>query len=374
MGDLLELSPSGTLEFRVAATKSSATTLTARNLSKDKAIALKVKTTQPSWYYVRPNQEILGPGESLEISITLIENESRRSFALHLKGTPLDHSRHRFQVQSCTLTDGLAGEIRGIVDNNDGRKKALAKVWNEVAQNNSDKSRSSSGSGSSSGGLKNTQLKVVYVYDDNDALMPSEMGLDENGQLLDNPLKSKPVVVETVSSRVEKMRQEFKEEAEKADYGSTREIPENFEAAKVLYKKLKKKYVALEDWTIALTGQLDAIRAEVDGLRNQVAKEKMAVASEQAAAVLKKEEGKGASNESGKSKGDPQAPLIDIRRRGNQSMFMAVLDMRLSLFIVGAGVVIAYLLGRTSPSLFSFDNFSLGDYIKVQGAVQDNSL
>lgn len=356
-GDFLELNPSGTLEFRVASSKSSTTTLTAKNLSEDKAVAVKVKTTQPSWYYVRPNQEILGPGESLDISITLIETESRRSFALHLKGMPLDHSRHRFQVLSAPLTDGLAGEIRGIGDNTDARKKAFMNLWSQVSNQGADDKSGSS----SSGPLKSLQLKVQYTYEDSDTLVPSEMGLDEDGRLLDNPMKSKPVVVETVSARVEKMRKEFKEMAEKADYGSKREVPESFESARIMYKKLKKKYVILEDWTIAMTGELDTTRAEVDGINNKITKEKQQAASRK----LPPSPGGGSAGDdnSSRSKGGP-APLVDIQRKPNQSLLMAILTMRLSLLIVGAGVVIAYLLGRNTPQVSDLAAFSLANYIK----------
>jgi hypothetical protein len=44
------------------------------NTSKFK-IAFKVKTTQPSWYYVRPNQQVLDPGQIENVVIVLVEAE-----------------------------------------------------------------------------------------------------------------------------------------------------------------------------------------------------------------------------------------------------------------------------------------------------------
>jgi hypothetical protein len=45
-----------------------------KNISSSKII-FKVKTTQPSWYYVRPNQQLLDAGESEKVMISLVESE-----------------------------------------------------------------------------------------------------------------------------------------------------------------------------------------------------------------------------------------------------------------------------------------------------------
>ena len=49
-------------------------TLKVTNTS-DTKVAFKVKTTQPSWYYVRPNQHILDVGQTEEVTITLVDSE-----------------------------------------------------------------------------------------------------------------------------------------------------------------------------------------------------------------------------------------------------------------------------------------------------------
>lgn len=40
-------------------------------------VIFKVKTTQPSWYYVRPNQSVLDVGESEEVSVVLLDTECK---------------------------------------------------------------------------------------------------------------------------------------------------------------------------------------------------------------------------------------------------------------------------------------------------------
>jgi hypothetical protein len=339
MGDLMELEPKGVLEFKINANKSARTTLVAKNTSSSKAIAIKVKTTQPNWYYVRPNQDVLGPGESRDIEITLIESESRRSYALHLKGMPLDLSRHRFMAQCCTLTDKLATEICELQGDSEEKKKAFASLWDPDTVS------------SESGPTKNTKLKVVYNYSDDNTL-PSEMGLDENGNAVAIN-KKKAVVVESVSSRVEKMRLEFKEMAEKADYGTSRVVPDSFESALHMFTSLKRKYVALEDWTMSLTGELDTVRAEVDGLSSQVARAKT-----DAAAAGKSGSGSGGSKSSSTSKNKDEGALLSINMDKDKSLFMGIAAMRLSLLIVGAGVLLAYLAGRNVAPVLDYDQLA----------------
>ena len=44
------------------------------NISQNKVV-FKVKTTQPTWYYVRPNQHVLDIGQTEEVVIVLIQSE-----------------------------------------------------------------------------------------------------------------------------------------------------------------------------------------------------------------------------------------------------------------------------------------------------------
>lgn len=40
-------------------------------------VVFKIKTTQPSWYYVRPNQAILEPGQSEDVTVVLVDTEAK---------------------------------------------------------------------------------------------------------------------------------------------------------------------------------------------------------------------------------------------------------------------------------------------------------
>ncbi len=45
-----------------------------KNTSPHKAV-FKVQTTQPAWYYVRPNQQLIDVGQTEEVSLVLIDSE-----------------------------------------------------------------------------------------------------------------------------------------------------------------------------------------------------------------------------------------------------------------------------------------------------------
>lgn len=40
-------------------------------------VLFKVKTTQPTWYYVRPNQQILNAGQTEDVAILMVEAECK---------------------------------------------------------------------------------------------------------------------------------------------------------------------------------------------------------------------------------------------------------------------------------------------------------
>ena len=71
---LITLSPPDCLTFHLSKNTEAREVLKVTNVSNSKII-FKVKTTQPSWYYVRPNQSLLQEGESENVVIVLIEND-----------------------------------------------------------------------------------------------------------------------------------------------------------------------------------------------------------------------------------------------------------------------------------------------------------
>mmetsp|Transcript_28086 Transcript_28086/g.42488 ORF Transcript_28086/g.42488 Transcript_28086/m.42488 type:complete len:317 (+) Transcript_28086:91-1041(+) len=73
-------------------------------------LAFKVKTTQPRRYLVRPNQGVVAPGGTEQVSIMLVDKDKQvllQSFD-RLGQSALDHSKDKFLVQSCAVTEGFA--------------------------------------------------------------------------------------------------------------------------------------------------------------------------------------------------------------------------------------------------------------------------
>lgn len=89
---LIVLNPPKELEFNLSRTESSEQKLTITNVHSG-PIAFKVKTTAPKAYLVRPSNDMLPRGESIDIQIFLQPNVGRE--------TP-----HRFLVQAVALPEG----------------------------------------------------------------------------------------------------------------------------------------------------------------------------------------------------------------------------------------------------------------------------
>ena len=65
----------------------------------------KVKTTQPSWYFVRPNQQVLEKGKEETVVVVLVEEERRDLLKDRQK---LKNEKHRFLVESKVIMTLLA--------------------------------------------------------------------------------------------------------------------------------------------------------------------------------------------------------------------------------------------------------------------------
>ncbi len=68
-------------------------------------MVFKVKTTQPSWYFVRPNQQVLEKGKEETVVVVLVEEERRDLLKDRQK---LKNEKHRFLVESKVIKTLLA--------------------------------------------------------------------------------------------------------------------------------------------------------------------------------------------------------------------------------------------------------------------------
>ena len=112
---LFSLSPDDKLKFNLSFAGPRTTYLTVSN-SSNGPIAYKVKTTQPSWYYVSPNQDVIPAGGSFKVLISLVDEMNKSLLELYVNGTKENLDRHRFQVQAVPLHEALFEEFKGLED------------------------------------------------------------------------------------------------------------------------------------------------------------------------------------------------------------------------------------------------------------------
>lgn len=95
----------GVLTFDLGKGPAPKTFLSMSNPSETCNVLFKVRTTQPMWYFVRPNQDIIKPGETVELVFTLTDAECERFLQLHRSGSPESVDKHRFLIQSRSLEE-----------------------------------------------------------------------------------------------------------------------------------------------------------------------------------------------------------------------------------------------------------------------------
>lgn len=100
MASLLSFSTNdNVLHFKLDRNVAPKASLKMTNISSSKAI-FKVRTTQPMWYFVRPNQDLIEAGQTIELIFTLTEPECNRFLDLYREGSPESVDKHRFLIQA----------------------------------------------------------------------------------------------------------------------------------------------------------------------------------------------------------------------------------------------------------------------------------
>lgn len=144
----LEVSPDSALQFTITRDPPSSEggdgssrcvmTLTHPGLTK-KHLAFKVKTTQPRRYLVRPNQGIVAPGSSETVSILLVDKDRQVLWSTYdrLGQSALDHSKDKFLVQSCVVSEDFSSQFHNEPRVEGGQYKkelveSLTAMWNQT--------------------------------------------------------------------------------------------------------------------------------------------------------------------------------------------------------------------------------------------------
>lgn len=281
---LVSLNPPTTLVFNLERGKQPKAVLKVTNVSSSK-IVFKVKTTQPTWYYVRPNQQMLPAGKTEDVKILLVETECDRFLdqAAANKEEKLD--KHRFLVQSKIIGENDYTRILTIPV--EQRSDEFSKLWE-----------------GSKDDRKNIKLKVDFKYPDATAASTPSSGKST----------TMPPVSENVRSKLSVDNPSNTPSAN----GTGDESSMGNNLAEL--QALRKKYDAVVEYTVHLTAERDAIVSQLDTSQRELAKEK-----------------NGKRKDSGK---------LDSKSESGQGGDRKTVEKGFSLFVVLFTALVCFLIGK----------------------------
>lgn len=296
---LIKLTPSSTLSFQLERGAQPKTVLKVANITASK-ILFKVKTTQPTWYYVRPNQQILAPGQVEDVAILMVENECNRYLEQVAQHTEEKLDKHRFLVQSRIIEDSDYNRIISLPTSQ--RSDEFSKLWDGPKDDR-----------------KSVKLKVEFTYPDSPGPF-SDPGSASTTRRAPS----------TVSENVENVRSRLSAGAADnattpgrntaSDEGITHGGA-NPDAIFGELQGLRKKYDAVVEYTVHLTAERDAIVSQLEAAQRELTKEK------------NRKKGDSGATTAGSGKNDKAADK-------------KVVEKGFSLFVVLIAALICFLFGK----------------------------
>lgn len=276
-----EISPKEYLPFELLSTEDCKASLRVSNNS-DSAMAFKVKTTQPNWYIVRPNQDVIGARQSLLFEVSLVSSVKDKLIHDHENGQEEDMTMHRFLIQGAPIDAETFQNISNGAS--DVKSSELVEVWSNATKEGITGSKNS------------PRLKVNLIYIKADEI---EEGLYSPEQLTHS-------------------------------------------AASTELESLKKKYVIAADYTTKLTQERNVAKLKVQKLTEDIKTEERNAAKVESAGVANDTatgNGNGHGDASKTSVGVNSSSKTSRRSKGAD-------NKNYSLFIVLIVMAIAYAAGR----------------------------
>lgn len=234
---LVSLNPSHIIPFKLELGTQPRTVLRITNISGQK-IAFKVKTTQPNWYFVRPNQDVLDANQSEDVVVLMVESENTRLLDMASNGEPKsdEDKSHRFLVQSKIISDA---EFQRIKSTNPSQKiDELSKLWE--GPNKDDK--------------RNIKLKVEFIY-------PDQVAAATRGPSVGNKFPA------SVSENVDNVRNRLARNTAEADSVTASGNPA---LISMELQNLRKKYDAVVEYTVHLTAERDSIVSQLEAAQKEL--------------------------------------------------------------------------------------------------------
>lgn len=243
---LIKLTPSSILTFQLERGSQPKTILKVANTSNCKVV-FKVKTTQPTWYFVRPNQQVLNVGQVEEVAIIMVDTECNHYLDQVATRTEEKLDKHRFLVQSRVIEDADYNRILDLPSTQRGDE--LSKLWDGPKNDN-----------------RSVKLKVEFALPDRTPKADSA--------------SRRPAA--TVSENVENVRSKLSIHEPSDNYSSVIANPESIFSE---LQALRKKYDAVVEYTVHLTAERDAIVSQLESAQRELNREKSKKKSDGSAAA-----------------------------------------------------------------------------------------
>jgi hypothetical protein len=286
---LVQLTPPDCLVFQLERGNQSKTILKVTNVSPG-TIVFKVKTTQPSWYYVRPNQQMLGVGKSEDVEIILVDTECNRYLAQLDEGKEDKPDRHRFLVQSTIISDEETSRIMELPATQ--RNELLSKVWDGKKDDK-----------------RNIKLKVEFITPNSNN--------NSSAQRRDNQEDGLPQALSSGSSAPTP--------SIPSSHSSSNSVAASSpEAVFAELQGLRKKYDAVVEYTVSLTQVKDDIVSQLEQTQRDLRRERASNETLMKGGVVK-----GAGRDSTKN--------VKVEKKNIEKgfSFLVVLFVALAAFVAG---------------------------------------
>lgn len=191
----------------------------------------KVKTTQPSWYYVRPNQSVLEVGAKEEVVIALVDTECNRFLADYAADKAEKVDKHRFLVQAKCISDEQYTRLNALKPSERGDE--YNKLWEDSPKND-----------------RKLKLKVEFSY---------------------------PPASRSPSSGALKTESDVAKQLARSD--APLSTGSSYEAVLGELQTLRKKYDAVVEYTVHLTAERDTLVGQLEEYKKDAAGNKKITAS-----------------------------------------------------------------------------------------------
>jgi len=284
---LINVTPSDVLVFKLKRDSESKISLRITNTA-DSFIAYKIKTTQPTWYVVKPSQHVIDIGQYKDIEISIVENESNRFLDQAINNSFEKLDKHRFLVQSRIISKDEYDKISNSSEQQ--RLNDFASLWDTTLNE-----------------PYKIKLKVEFSYPE---ILLSSPSSNSNAQRHQAQAISKNAQI--IEERLSKKKSAMID-------GKVDDLPTSEATTTAELASLRRKFDSVVEYTVQLTAERDILVTQLEEKKRELARKK------------------GAENSTGKEKNEKKVEKNGNKKKGGPTITL------LHMFVVA---IIMWFIGR----------------------------